>query len=151
MSVAARLTELGIVLPNPPAPVAAYVPSVRAGNLLFISGQIPSVAGKVQYTGKLGDTVNLADGQAAARLCAVNLLAQAQAAVGLDAVVRVVKLTGFVACVPEFTEHPQVINAASELLQTVFGESGRHARAAVGAPSLPLDSSVEIEAVFAVV
>lgn len=151
MSVAARLTELGIVLPNPPAPVAAYVPSVRAGNLLFISGQIPSVAGKVQYTGKLGDTVNLADGQAAARLCAINLLAQAQAAVGLDAVVRVVKLTGFVACVPEFTEHPQVINAASELLQTVFGESGRHARAAVGAPSLPLDSSVEIEAVFAVV
>ncbi len=151
MSVAARLTELGIVLPNPPAPVAAYVPFVRAGNLLFISGQIPTVAGKVQYTGKLGDTVNLADGQAAARLCAINLLAQAQAAVGLDAVVRVVKLTGFVACVPEFTEHPQVINAASELLQTVFGESGRHARAAVGAPSLPLDSSVEIEAVFAVV
>ncbi len=151
MSVAARLTELGIVLPNPPAPVAAYVPFVRAGNLLFISGQIPTVAGKVQYTGKLGDTVNLADGQAAARLCAINLLAQAQAAVGLDAVVRVVKLTGFVACVPELTEHPQVINAASELLQTVFGESGRHARAAVGAPSLPLDSSVEIEAVFAVV
>ncbi len=151
MSVAARLTELGIVLPNPPAPVAAYVPFVRAGNLLFISGQIPTVAGKVQYTGKLADTVNLADGQAAARLCAINLLAQAQAAVGLDAVVRVVKLTGFVACVPEFTEHPQVINAASELLQTVFGESGRHARAAVGAPSLPLDSSVEIEAVFAVV
>lgn len=149
MSVAARLTELGIVLPNPPAPVAAYVPFVRAGNLLFLSGQIPAVAGKVQYTGKLGGTVNLADGQAAARLCAVNLLAQAQAAVGLDAVCRVVKLTGFVACVPEFTEHPQVINAASELLQAVFGENGRHARAAVGAPSLPLDSSVEIEAVFA--
>lgn len=150
MSIAARLTELGIVLPNPPAPVAAYVPFVLAGKLLFISGQIPSVAGKVQYTGKLGDTVNLADGQAAARLCAINLLAQAQAAVGLDAVRQVVKLTGFVACVPVFTQHPQVINAASELLQTVFGESGRHARAAVGAPSLPLDSSVEIEAVFAV-
>lgn len=150
MSIAARLAELGIVLPNPPAPVAAYVPFVQAGNLLFVSGQIPAAAGKVQYVGKLGATVNLADGQAAAKLCAINLLAQAQAAVGLDAVRRVVKLTGFVACVPEFTEHPQVINAASELLQAVFGENGRHARAAVGAPSLPLDASVEIEAVFAV-
>lgn len=150
MSIAARLAELGIVLPNPPAPVAAYVPFVQAGNLLFVSGQIPAKDGKVQFTGKLGTTASLADGQAAARLCAINLLAQAQAAVGLEAVRRVVKLTGFVACAPDFTEHPQVINAASELLQAVFGENGRHARAAVGAPSLPLDSSVEIEAIFAV-
>lgn len=150
MSIAARLAELGIVLPNPPAPVAAYVPFVLAGNLLFVSGQIPAKEGKVQYVGKLGSMVKLAEGQAAAKLCAINLLAQAQAAVGLDNVRRVVKLTGFVACAPEFTEHPQVINAASELLQAVFGENGRHARAAVGAPSLPLDASVEIEAVFAV-
>ncbi len=150
MSITARLAELGIVLPNPPAPVAAYVPFVQVGNLLFVSGQIPAIAGKVQFTGKLGDSVSLADGQAAAKLCAINLLAQAQAAVGLDAVRRVVKLTGFVACAPSFTDHPKVINAASELLQEVFGENGRHTRAAVGAPSLPLDASVEIEAVFEV-
>lgn len=150
MKIAERLKELGIVLPNPPAPVAAYVPFVQEGNLLFVSGQIPSAEGKVRFTGKLGETVNLETGQEAAKLCAINLLAQAEAAVGLEKITRVVKLTGFVACAPGFTDHPKIINAASELMQAVFGDAGKHARAAVGAPSLPLDASVEIEAIFAV-
>jgi len=151
MTIAARLTELGITLPTAPAPVAAYVSTVRTGNLLFVSGQVPLRDGVVAYTGKLGDTVTLAVGQEAAKLCAINLLAQVQAALGsLDKVQQVVKLTGFVACTPHFTEQPQVINAASELMQAVFGEAGRHTRAAVGAPSLPRDASVEIEAIFAV-
>lgn len=150
MTIAVRLAELGITLPTPPAPVAAYVPFVREGHMLFVSGQIPVKDGKIQYVGKLGDTVTTATGQEAARLCAINLLAQAQAAVGLDHITRVVKLTGFVACTPSFTEHPQVMNAASELMQAVFGDAGRHTRSSVGAPSLPLDASVEIEAIFAV-
>ncbi len=151
MTIAARLTELGITLPTAPAPVAAYVSTVRTGNLLFVSGQVPLRDGVVAYTGKLGDTVTLAVGQEAAKLCAINLLAQVQAALGsLDKVQQVVKLTGFVACSPSFTEQPQVINAASELMQAVFGEAGRHTRAAVGAPSLPRDASVEIEAIFEV-
>lgn len=151
MSPTARLAALGITLPTPPAPVAAYVPFVRVGDFLFISGQIPSQDGKVAYSGKLGDTVSVQDGQAAAKLCAINLLAQAQAALGsLDKVKQVVKLTGFVACTPGFTAQPQIINAASELMLAVFDEAGRHARAAVGAPSLPLDAAVEIEAIFAV-
>lgn len=150
MKITERLKELGIVLPNPPAPVAAYVPFLRIENILYVSGQIPSAAGKVQFTGKLGENVTLETGQEAARLCAINLLAQAEAAVGLEKVTRVVKLTGFVACTPGFTDHPKVINAASELMQAVFGDAGKHTRAAVGAPSLPLDASVEIEAIFAV-
>lgn len=150
MSIFERLTALGITLPTPPAPVAAYVPFLRVENLLFVSGQIPSKDGKVQFTGKLGDGVSLETGQEAAKLCAINLLAQAQAAIGLDRVTRVVKLTGFVACAPSFTDHPKVINAASELMQSVFGDAGKHTRAAVGAPSLPLDATVEIEAIFAV-
>jgi enamine deaminase RidA (YjgF/YER057c/UK114 family) len=150
MSILERLTTLGITLPTPPAPVAAYVPFVLEGNFLFVSGQIPSKDGKVQFTGKLGEGVSLETGQEAAKLCAINLLAQAQAAVGLERITRVVKLTGFVACAPGFTAHPQVINAASELMQAVFGDAGKHARAAVGSPSLPLDASVEVEAIFAI-
>lgn len=150
MSISARLAELGITLPSPPAPVAAYVPFVREGNLLFVSGQVPSKDGQVVFTGKLGDDVSVAQGQEAARLCAINLLAQAQAAVGLENVTRVVKLGGFVACAPSFSDHPQVMNGASELMQAVFGDAGRHARAAVGCPSLPRNASVEVEAVFAV-
>ncbi|MBP7252265.1 MAG: RidA family protein [Alphaproteobacteria bacterium] len=150
MSILERLTALGITLPTPPVPVASYVPFVLEGSFLFVSGQIPSIDGKVQFTGKLGDGVSLETGQEASRLCAINLLAQAQAAVGLERVTRVVKLTGFVACMPNFTDHPKVINAASELMQAIFGDAGKHARAAVGAPSLPLDASVEIEAIFAV-
>lgn len=151
MSIAARLTELGITLPVPPAPVAAYVPFVRAGDMLFISGQIPVLDGKVQCTGRLGKQVELAAGQEAARLCAINILAQVQAALGsLDHVVRVVKLGGFVACAKDFVDHPKVINGASELMQQVFGENGRHARFAVGAPSLPMNAAVEVEAIFVV-
>ena len=151
MTIAARLAELGIVLPVPPAPVAAYVPFVQAGDLLFISGQVPMQDGKMRYAGKVGGAVDIAQGQEAARLCAVNILAQAQAALGsLDRVARVVKLGGFVACAPDFTGHPQIINGASELMLAVFGESGRHVRFAVGAPSLPMDVAVAGEAIFAV-
>lgn len=151
MTIANRLAELGITLPTPPVPVAAYVPFVRAGDLLFVSGQIPSADGKVKFTGKLGAGVDIATGQEAAKLCAINLLAQAQAALGsLEKVARVVRLGGFVACTPDFTDHPKVVNGASELMLAVFGEAGRHARAAVGAPSLPLDAAVEVEAVFAI-
>jgi enamine deaminase RidA (YjgF/YER057c/UK114 family) len=151
MRIADRLIELGITLPVPPAPVAAYLPAVQSGQLLFVSGQIPLRDGQMVYTGKCGATVTLATAQEAAILCTVNLLAQAQAALGsLEQVERVVQLTGFVACTPDFTAQPQVINAASDLLAAIFGEAGRHARVAVGAPALPLDAAVEIAAIFAV-
>lgn len=150
--IAARLAELGLVLPSPAAPVANYVPFVRTGNLLFTSGQIPVMDGKVQFTGKLGGGVSVEDGAKAARLCAINILAQARAALDgdLDRVVRCVKLVGFVASTPDFTQQPAVINGASNLIVEVLGDAGRHARSAVGAPSLPLDVPVEVEAVFEV-
>ncbi|MCW5700425.1 MAG: RidA family protein [Rhodospirillales bacterium] len=147
----ARLAELGIVLPKSAAPVAAYVPSVVSGNLVFVSGQIPIRDGDILYKGRLGDGVTVEDGYQAARLCGLNLLAQVRDAVGdLDRVRRVVKLGGFVACVPEFSDHPKVINGASDLMIDVFGETGRHARFAVGAPSLPLGVAVEVDGVFEV-
>lgn len=150
--IAARLAELGIVLPHAPAPAANYVPWVREGALLFISGQIPLAEGRIEYAGRLGDSVSVEDGQAAARLCFVNIMAQAAAALDgdLDRVRRVARLGGFVACTAEFTQHPAVINGASDLAVAVFGDAGRHARAAVGAPSLPLGSAVEVEAVLVV-
>lgn len=151
MTIAARLAELGIVLPNPPAPVAAYVPFVQEGNILYVSGQIPTKDGKVLYAGKLSAGADIERGREAAKLCAINLLAQAQAALeSLERVARVIKLGGFVACGPDFTDHPKIINGASELMQDIFGDNGRHARFAVGAPSLPLDAMVEVEAIFAV-
>jgi enamine deaminase RidA (YjgF/YER057c/UK114 family) len=151
MNIATRLKELGIVLPTPPPPVAAYVPTVLSGSMLYISGQIPNRDSQLLYTGKLGEQVTMEAGQEAARLCALNLLAQAQAALGsLDRIERVVKLTGFVACAADFYAQPQIINAASNLMQEVFGEAGRHARSAVGAPALPLNAAVEIEGIFAV-
>lgn len=148
--IEARLAELGITLPAPAAPVANYIGFNTVGSLVVVSGQIPLVDGKVAVTGKLGAGVSLEDGQRAARICFVNLLAQVKAAAGgdLDRVARVVRLGGFVACTPDFTGQPQVINGASDLAVAVFGERGKHARAAVGCPSLPADAAVEVEGMF---
>lgn len=150
MSVSKRLADLGLTLPAAAAPVASYVAAVRSGNLLFISGQLPVENGQM-IKGHLGGTVTLEDGQRAAKLCALNILAQAQAALGdLERITRCVKLSGFVACTPDFTDHPKVINGASDLMVAVFEDKGKHARAAVGVPSLPLGASVEVEAIFEV-
>jgi enamine deaminase RidA (YjgF/YER057c/UK114 family) len=144
-----RLRELGIELPAAARPVANYVPWVKSGALLFVAGQIPVKDGKPQQLGQLGNSVTIEQGAAAARLCAVNLLAQIRDACAgdLDKVVRVVKLVGFVNCGPHFSDIPKVVNGASDLMVEVFGEAGKHARSAVGASSLPLDVSVEVEAV----
>jgi enamine deaminase RidA (YjgF/YER057c/UK114 family) len=146
----ARLAALGLALPQAAAPVANYVPFARAGNLLFISGQLPLVGGKVDpaHQGKLGDRVSLEAGQAAARLAALNVLAQANAAVGDLAKLRALRLGGFVNAVADFQQIPQVVNGASDLFVAVLGENGKHARAAVGVAQLPLDAAVEIEATF---
>ena len=147
----ARLQELGITLPDAPAPAANYVPFVVQGDMLYISGQLPMTGGKVVHGGQLGGGVSIEDGAAAARLCALNILAQARAAVGdLDRVTRVVKLTGFVNCTADFTDQPKVVNGASDLMVEVFGDVGRHARAAVGNVSLPLGAAVEVEAILAI-
>ncbi|HEX8443149.1 MAG TPA: RidA family protein [Allosphingosinicella sp.] len=150
MSITERLAEIGITLPEPAVPVAAYVPAVRAGNLLHISGQLPFDAGAVM-TGRLGEDRDLAYGVTAARACGIMLLAQIKAALGsLDKVERIVKLGVFVNSAPQFTDQPKVANGASELMQDVFGEPGRHARSAVGVPVLPLGAAVEIDAVVAI-
>lgn len=150
MSIEAKLAELGITLPEPAAPVAAYVPVVVAGGLAHVSGQLPFVDGKL-VTGRLGEDVGLEDGTAAARACALMLLAQVKAALGsLDKVERVVKLGAFVNSAGSFTDQPKVANGASELMVEVFGDAGRHARSAVGVPVLPLGAAVEVDAIFAV-
>lgn len=147
-----RLHELGVTLPAPPSPAANYVPAVRSGMQLFIAGQTPVVNGQAQVVGKLGAGVSIEQGQQAARLCAINVLAQAAHALGgdLERVVRVVRVGGFVNAVPEFTDHPLVLNGASDFFVAVFGEAGRHVRTAVGAGSLPRGAAVEVEAVFEV-
>jgi len=147
-----RLAELGITLPEAAKPVANYVPWVRTGNLVFISGQGPIEGGKVHYPGCLGDTVSLEDGMKSARLCAINVLAQLKDAVGgdLDRVKRIVKLVGFVNATPSFKDHPEVINGASDLMVEVFGDKGQHARSAVASPSLPMGISTEVEAIVEV-
>ena len=144
-----RLAELGIVLPTPAQPVATYVPWVRTGNLVYISGQGAMKDGKLQYTGRVGDTVPIADAIASARLTAINVIAHLRDACGgdLDRVKRIVKLLGFVNCTPAFGDQPMVVNGASDLMVEVFGDKGRHARSAVGAPSLPFGLSVEVEAI----
>jgi enamine deaminase RidA (YjgF/YER057c/UK114 family) len=149
-AVERRLSEKGITLPPANAPVANYVPYVLTGSLLFVSGQVPVREGKMQVSGRLGDGVSLEEGYQAARLCGLNLIAQAKAALAgdLDRVRRVVKLGGFVACTADFTDHPKVINGASDLMVEAFAEAGRHARFAVGAPSLPLGAAVEVDALF---
>ncbi len=144
-----RLAELGIVLPKPAQPVATYVPWVKTGNLVYISGQGAVKDGKIEYTGRVGDTLSVEDAIASARLTAINIIAHLRDACGgdLDRVKRVVKLLGLVNCTPTFGEHPKVINGASDLMVEVFGDKGRHARSAVGAPSLPFGLSVEVEAI----
>lgn len=150
MSIDARLAELGITLPQPAAPVAAYVPTVEVNGLLHISGQI-ALAPDGLMTGRLGEDRDLDYGVAAARVCGLNLIAQMKAALGsLDRVERIVKLGAFVTSAPGFTDQPKVANGASELMVEVFGEAGRHARSAVGVPALPLGAAVEIDAVVLV-
>ena len=146
-----KLSELGIVLAPPAAPVANYVPFVRTGNLLMVSGQICLDDGKLVAKGQLGAGVSVEDGQKAARVCAINLLAQVKAAVGdLDKVARVVRLGGFVNSAPGFLDGPKVMNGASDVMVAVFGEKGKHARTTVGVAALPLDAAIEVEALFEV-
>jgi enamine deaminase RidA (YjgF/YER057c/UK114 family) len=146
-----KLSELGIVLTQPAAPVANYVPFVRTGNLLSVSGQICLDAGKLVAKGQLGGGVSVEDGQKAARACAVNILAQVKVALGdLDNVVRVVKLTGFVNSAPGFTDGPKVMNGASDLMVAVFADKGRHSRSTIGVAALPQDAAMEVEALFEV-
>jgi enamine deaminase RidA (YjgF/YER057c/UK114 family) len=150
-SISARLDTLGIALPQPAAPVAAYVPTVQANGFLHISGQVSLGADGSLITGRLGEDMDLDQGRAAAERCGVMLLAQIQAALGsLDRVERIVKLGVFVNSAGDFTDQPKVANGASELMEKVFGEAGRHARSAVGVPVLPLGAAVEIDAVVAV-
>ena len=146
----ARLAELGIDLPTAMAPVANYVPYVVTGNLVVVSGQLPALDGKVAVVGKVGAEVSVEQAQQAARLCFTNVLTHLRAACGgdLGRVKRVVRLGGFIASPPEFTQHAVVMNGASDLAVAVFGEAGRHARSTVGVPALPLDAAVEVEGLF---
>jgi enamine deaminase RidA (YjgF/YER057c/UK114 family) len=147
-----KLQELGVTLQEPRAPMANYVPFVRSGNLLHVSGQVCLDGdGKLVAKGRLGDAVAIEDGQKAARACAINLLAQVKAALGdLDKVVRVVRLGGFINSAPGFTEGPKVMNGASDLMVAVFGDKGKHARSTVGVAALPADAAVEVEGLFEV-
>ena len=147
--IEARLEKLGLTLPEAPSAVANYVPFLIAGDLLFISGQLSKAADGTVITGRLGAEVALDTGQHAARLCALNILAQAKAALGsLDRIGQVMRLTGFVAATPEFGEHPQVVNGASDLMAEALGDAGRHTRSSVGVASLPLGAAVEIDAIL---
>ncbi len=144
-----RLKQLGIEQPAAAAPAANYVPFTITGNQLWVAGQITFWDGKLKYLGKVGADLSLEDGAAAARVCGLNIIAQAKAALGdLDRVARVVKLNGFVNAAADFTDHPKVINGASDLIVEVFGDAGRHARVAVGVSGLPLNSAVEVDAVI---
>ncbi|MBX9989776.1 RidA family protein [Phreatobacter oligotrophus] len=145
-AIAARLAELGIVLPEPVAPVANYVPYVRSGSLLTVSGQI-SLGPNGLMAGKLGGGVSIEEGQKAARQCGLNVIAQIKAAIGnLDGVIRIVRLGGFINCTPDFLDGPKVMNGASDLMVEVFGEKGRHARSTIGVAALPANAAVEVEA-----
>lgn len=145
----ARLEELSITLPTPAAPVANYVAFVKSGNLVFLSGQLPLKDGKPSHLGKAGAERTAEEAQEAARNCAINIIAQLKAACDgdLDRVKRIVRLGGFVASTPDFTDQPKVVNGASDLMVEVFGDAGRHCRTAVAAPSLPMDVTVEVDAI----
>ena len=150
-TIETKLASLGLSLPDAPAPVANYVPTCEAGGLLFISGQVSRRGDGHVLKGKLGDGLDTEAGREAAKICALNILAQARAALGsLDRIERVVKLTGFVNSAPTFTNQPQVVNGASDLLVEVLGDKGRHTRSAVGVAALPVDAAVEIEAIIAI-
>jgi enamine deaminase RidA (YjgF/YER057c/UK114 family) len=150
MTARRRLDELGLTLPSVVPPVAAYVPAVRTGNLVWTSGQLPMVEGSLPAIGKVGGQVTPEQAKDLAATCALNALAAIDALVGLDSVVRVIKVVGFVASAPDFTGQPGVVNGASELLGEVFGDAGQHARSAVGVAVLPLDAPVEVEVVVEV-
>jgi len=151
MSAERRLADLGITVPTLPPPVASYVPAVRTGRLVFASGQTPTIGGVLQVRGKLGDGVSVEEGHRAARLAALNCLAEVRGLLGsLDAVSRVVRLTGYVASAPGFGEQPAVVNGASQLIEEVFGDAGRHARSAIGVAELPFGAPVEIELIVEV-
>jgi len=152
MSIEQKLADMGIELPRPPAPLAAYVGYVTHGDLVFVSGQLPLEDGKPAHMGLLGRDVSVEDAAAAAKICAVNLLAQVKKACDgdLERIVQCVRLGGFVASTPDFTDHPKVINGASEFMGEVLGERGAHARAAVGVSALPLNACVEVEGTFAI-
>jgi enamine deaminase RidA (YjgF/YER057c/UK114 family) len=145
-----RLADAGITLPEAPLPAANYVPATIGGGLLFIAGQVPFENGKIAVTGKVGSEIDIEEGIRAARLCAVNILAQAKAALDgdLSRIARCLKVQGFVNCAPDFADHPKVINGASDLLVLALADAGKHARFAVGAPSLPLGAAVEVDATF---
>jgi enamine deaminase RidA (YjgF/YER057c/UK114 family) len=148
--IAQRLAELGIILPTPVAPIANYVPFVRSGNMLVVSGQI-SLGSAGLMAGKLGGGVSIEDGQKAARQCGLNVIAQIQSAVGnLDNVVRIVRLGGFINCTPDFLDAPKVMNGASDLMVEIFGDKGRHARSTIGVAALPANAAVEVEAMVEV-
>jgi enamine deaminase RidA (YjgF/YER057c/UK114 family) len=150
MSASTKLAELGISLPEVVTPLAAYVPAVRTGNLVYTSGQLPMEAGALPASGKVGAEVSPEDGKALARICALNALAAVHSLVGIDSVVRVVKVVGFVASTPGFNGQPGVVNGASELFGEVFGDAGAHARSAVGVAELPLNAPVEVELIVEV-
>jgi enamine deaminase RidA (YjgF/YER057c/UK114 family) len=150
MNASVRLGQLGVTLPQVVAPLAAYIPAVRTGNLVYTAGQLPMEAGKLARTGKVGAEITPDEGNAMARLCALNALAAVDSLVGIDAVTRVVKVVGFVASASGFHGQPGVINGASELLAEVFGDKGAHARSAVGVAELPLDAPVEVELIVEV-
>ena len=142
-----KIKSIGIKLPNPPSPAGSYIPVVKSGNLLYVSGQIPMEDGKVVFTGKVSDT-NIETAQKSARICAITILAQLKKELGdLEKISRIVRLSGFVNSGPEFTQQPKVINAASDLFYEIFGECGKHSRIAVGVSSLPLNSMTEIDAI----
>jgi enamine deaminase RidA (YjgF/YER057c/UK114 family) len=143
-----KIKSIGIILPIPPTPAGSYIPVVKSGNLLYVSGQIPMIDGKVAFTGKVSDE-NIETAIESARICAINILAQIKKELGgFEKISKIVRLTGFVNSLPEFTQHPKVINAASDLFYEIFGESGKHSRIAVGVSSLPLNSMTEIDAII---
>ena len=151
MTIEEKLTQMGMELPEPPTPVAAYVPTVRTGNLVFVSGQVPRVKGEVKYRGYVGGNLSLEDGRAAARICALNALAAIKKEIGdLDRGRRVVKVTGFVASADGFTDQPKVVDGASVFLNELLGEKGQHSRSAVGVNELPLGVAVELEMIVEV-
>ena len=142
-----KLKALGVTLPNPPTPAGSYVPAIKTGNLLFISGQIPMEDGKVIFTGKVTNE-NIETAKKSAKMCAINLLAQMKRELGsLDKVTKIVRISGFINSDPEFYEHPKIINAASDLFFEIFGDKGKHSRIAVGVACLPLNAMTEIDAI----